>query len=218
MDKAEIINDIKSFMTGDLHVDPVRGHIQVDLDGDAILLEGTVDDIRIKKRVLLHSMSLPGVRGTIDRLRVSPSKEMGDKEIRKHLLDALTEEPSLDASSIIVEVGDGVVDLEGVVPSLTHKRLAGVLAWWVPGSVEVINSLDVQPPQDDTDEELMDAVKLVLEKDSLVDASSISVSVKDWEVTLTGTVRDDIEKRASESDTWYVWGVNGVINGIEVLR
>jgi len=31
-------------------------------------------------------------------------------------------------------VEDGVVTLNGRVPSLSHKRLAGALAWWNPGS------------------------------------------------------------------------------------
>ena len=38
-------------------------------------------------------------------------------------------------------VEDGIVTLDGEVPSLTHKRLAGVFAWWVPGSRDVINGM-----------------------------------------------------------------------------
>jgi osmotically-inducible protein OsmY len=45
--------------------------------------------------------------------------------------------------SIVVEVKDGVVTLNGEVPSLTHKRLAGVLAWWVPGVKSVVNRVEV---------------------------------------------------------------------------
>ena len=50
-------------------------------------------------------------------------------------------------------VRDGVVTLNGRVQSLSHKRLAGVLAWWVPGTRNVVNGLDVQPPEEDTDDE-----------------------------------------------------------------
>ncbi|NIO09735.1 MAG: BON domain-containing protein, partial [Deltaproteobacteria bacterium] len=38
------------------------------------------------------------------------------------------------AGEIEIEVENGVVVLNGHVPSMSHKRLAGVLAWWVPGS------------------------------------------------------------------------------------
>lgn len=50
---------------------------------------------------------------------------------------------------------------------LTQKRLAGVLAWWVPGSRDVINRMEVlseQPDQPDSDEELEKAVRIVLKK------------------------------------------------------
>ena len=36
--------------------------------------------------------------------------------------------------AIEIEVKDGVVTLDGRVPGLASKRLAGVLAWWVPGA------------------------------------------------------------------------------------
>ena len=48
-----------------------------------------------------------------------------------------------------LEVEVGVVTLNGQVPGLDDKRLAGVLAWWVPGSRDVINGVAVEPPEDD---------------------------------------------------------------------
>lgn len=74
------------------------------------------------------------------------------------------------AGSIFVAVSDGVVTLNGAVPSLTHKRLAGVLAWWVPEEV---------PAQEDNDDEVTDAVRLTLEKDPFVDATKIRVTSQD---------------------------------------
>ena len=53
---------------------------------------------------------------------------------------------------------NGVVTLNGEVPSLSHKRLAGVLAWWVPGTRDVINGLEEVPPEEDNDDELIDAM------------------------------------------------------------
>jgi osmotically-inducible protein OsmY len=41
-------------------------------------------------------------------------------------------------------VKEGVVTLDGEVSSLAHKRLCGVLAWWVPGSRDVVNGLEVR--------------------------------------------------------------------------
>jgi osmotically-inducible protein OsmY len=48
-----------------------------------------------------------------------------------------------------VVVDGDVVTLNGQVPSLSHKRLAGVLAWWVPGVRDVVDGLAVEPTQSD---------------------------------------------------------------------
>jgi osmotically-inducible protein OsmY len=163
---------------------------------------------------------------------------MGDAEIRDHVCKVLTEEPALErcfiqrlagggiepvrkaipepAGSIVVAVNDSVVTLNGEVPSLTHKRLAGVLAWWVPGTGDVINGLEEVPPEEDNDDELIDAVRLVLEKDPFVNASEIRVNSKDWIVILEGLVPNETMKQIAERDAWYVLGVKRVINKIEV--
>lgn len=216
--KDKVINTIKARITEDLHIDLTKTPIHIKLEDNAVVMEGMVERIAHKKRALLIVMGLPGIDGVIDRLRVRPSIHMGDKEIAKHLMDALAEEPTIDASRITFQIKDGVVDIEGVVPSLSHKRLVGLFAWWVPGSMDVINSLEVEPPEEDTDDEVTDAVKLALEKDRLVDASSILLGTKDWVVTLAGTVRSGPEKETAEDDAWYIWGVNDVVNMLRVVR
>jgi osmotically-inducible protein OsmY len=118
----------------------------------------------------------------------------------------------------LIEVKDGVVTLNGEVPSLTHKRLAGVLAWWVPGTRDVINGLEEVPPEEDNDDELVDAVRLVLEKDPFVNDASIRVSAKDWVVTLEGLVPTEAMKQMAERDAWYVLGVKSVSSRIAVER
>ena len=93
-----------------------------------------------------------------------------------------------------------------------------MLAWWVPGSTDVINSLEVDPPEEDSDDEIADAVAAVFEKDRLVDESSLKARVKDWAVTLEGIAFSEGEKKAAEDDAWYVWGVNDVVNNIRVEK
>jgi osmotically-inducible protein OsmY len=163
---------------------------------------------------------------------------MGDAEIRDHVCKVLIQEPVLDsctirarikdevqvfreciiapAGDIRVDVEDGVVTLNGQVPSLSHKRLAGVLAWWVPGSRDVINGLEEVPPEDDNDDEVTDAVMLVLEKDPFIPSGKIHVTTRDFVVTLEGLVASEELKEMAESDAWYVFGVDKVINNLKV--
>ncbi|MBI5559747.1 MAG: BON domain-containing protein [Deltaproteobacteria bacterium] len=203
-------------MTENLRIDLKKNLIRLNMEGDSIVIEGTVERVADKKRALLLAMGIEGTSGVIDRLKVKPAKTMSDKEIYSHLVNAISEEPTLASSDIKIEVRDAVVDIEGGVGSLSHKRLMGVFAWWVPGSMEVINSLEVEPPEEDSDDEISDALRVVMEKDLLVDESTIRVSTKNWVVTLSGTVRKESEKEAAENDAWYVWGVNGVVNNIVV--
>jgi osmotically-inducible protein OsmY len=206
-------------------------------EGDPVL-EGEMENIVAKKLALELAAAVPGVSGIVDRLRVAPALLMGDGAIRDHVRDALLQEPvfencrlrvcdknqaetyrdpSLEAAGVIeVAVEEGVVTLNGQVPSVAHKRLAGVLAWWVPGSRDVINGMDVVPPEEDNDDEITDAVGLVLEKDPFVNADQIRISTKNAFVTLEGLVANDTEKDMAEFDAWYVLGVDKVINALAV--
>lgn len=217
----------------DLHRHPVR----LEYADGVLTMEGELPDIAAKKRALERGAALPEVRWVTDGLRVEPAARMGDGEIRDHVRDALLAEPTFEECAIRVHRGgtldvereppvsrgtleiavdDGIVRLEGSVPSLSHKRLVGVLCWWVPGTRDVVNALEVSPPEEDTDDEISDAVRIVLEKEPLLDASGIGIHVEGAQVTLRGIVASDEQRRAAEHDAWYVFGVDDVINEIEV--
>jgi osmotically-inducible protein OsmY len=207
---------------------------------DDLVLEGETENIAAKKLALELAGAEVSTARIVDRLRVAPAERMGDAEIRDHVCKVLIQEPALDtytirarrkdemeilrqsavepAGDIRVEVEDGVVILNGHVPSLSHKRLAGVLAWWVPGSRDVINGLEEVPPEEDNDDEVTDAVRLVLEKDPFVDADRIRVSARNYTVTLEGLVQNQEIKEMAEFDAWYVFGVDNVANQLVVER
>jgi len=111
-----------------------------------------VPDLAAKKVALEISAAVPGVEHIVDRIRVEPAARMGDDEIpqprprppaRGAALQPLLRAPPAPAEAaglapgdvlgaIGLSVAEGVVTLDGYAPSLAHKRLAGVLAWWVP--------------------------------------------------------------------------------------
>lgn len=209
---------IKAALTERLHMDPRKNHVRLTIEDSCVVMEGFVDGIALKKRALLIAMGMKDVEGVIDRLRVRPSMNMTDAEIQAHIYDAFAEEPTLASCELRIEAANAVVDLEGTVGSLTHKRLAGALAWWVPGVVDVINSIEVAPHEEDSDDEVVDAVRLIFEKDPIVHLESIHVSAANWIVTLSGVAPGETGKIASEEDALYVWGVNEVVKTIAVRR
>jgi osmotically-inducible protein OsmY len=219
-----------------LHRYPV--HVEYDFTKNAIILEGEVENIIAKKRAFEIASRIDGVDGVIDRLTVAPGERRGDGAIRDSLVQELLQEPALRACTlrafskgametvreppgaagcvIEVTVAEGIVRLHGHVPSLSYKRLAGALAWWTPGCRDVINELVVTPPESDNDDEIAEALRLVLEKDPLVHAERIGIRVHDGTVTLSGVVGTREERKMAEFDAWYLFGVKRVVNCIEV--
>jgi len=233
----EVVGSILAALEREPRVD-LHGHpIDVSYLDGIVTLSGEVAGIAAKKIALELAAVPTPVSGIVDRLRVGPSERMEDGAIRDHVCNAFIGEPAFESYSVRalvkqemepvrsldstrtleVEVSEGVVILNGSVESLSHKRLAGVLAWWVPGSRDVVNGIEVSPAMEDNDDEVVDAVRLVLEKDPLVNASQVKPSCQNLVVTLDGVVSTESGKLAAESDAWYVFGVNGVINKLSVL-
>jgi osmotically-inducible protein OsmY len=117
---------------------------------------------------------------------------------------------------IDIEVEGGIVTLNGVVPTLVRKRLAGAMAWWIPGVRDVINGIVVDPPEEDGPDQIEEAVRVVLDRDPAVDAAQIKVGVRARVVRLTGLVRSEAMREKAESDAWAVFGVDDVTNEVAV--
>ena len=117
---------------------------------------------------------------------------------------------------ISLEVNQGVAVLEGEVPSLCHKRLAGVLARRVPGCRDVVNRLGVYPEEEDSDEQLERAVRLALSRSPGIEIHMVRIRVFGGVVTLEGSVGSLHAADTAERDTRHVLGVRRVENRLEV--
>ena len=237
MAQRTTVEAVRAALSAEGRIGIARRPLGLSFEEGVLTMEGEVRGVAAKKLALERAAAVPGVRHVVDRLRVAAARHMGDAEIRDHVRDALLGEPALEgcalrvrsgqaaravreppraAGAVEVSVRDGVVTLDGEVPSLSHKRLAGVLAWWVPGTRDVVNGLEVVPPEADTAGEVADAVRLALEKDPLLDADGIQVGARGAVVTLTGRVPSEEQREMAEDDAWFVFGVDEVVNRIAV--
>jgi osmotically-inducible protein OsmY len=216
------------------HFKPTR--LDIAEDGTATI-EAEVENVAVKRLALERLAGTRGITAVVDRLRVQPAEPKSDAGVLDDLRKAFYDEPSFrqlalkeredgrvnlvreafedHRGEIELEVHDGVVILNGSVPGLATKRLAGVLAWWVPGSRDVVNGIAVEPPEEDAPIMIEEAVRIALEKDPLVDAGQVRVGVRNRTVRLTGSLPRDA-RDAAEWDAWYVFGVDRVINEIDV--
>ena len=237
-DHRKVIERIRAALEKEIRINLHRHPIRLAFAGDDLVLTGDLENVAAKKLALELAAPLAPGMGLVDRLRVTPALARSDAELRDHIIRVLLDEPALEhcllhsrlpqqlqthrdaieqpAGTIVVEVCDGVVTLNGEVPSLSHKRLAGVLAWWVPGCRDVVNGLAEMPAQQDNDDEITDAVRLALEKDPFVNATKMQVSSMNGVVTLDGLVPNQTMQQMAEHDAWFVFGVRDVVNKIQV--
>lgn len=237
--KEEVIKAVRAALERETRIGLHTLPVKVDYAEDgALILEGEVKSLSAKKLALKLSIQVPGVVGIVDRLRVKPAERMQDGMILDLIRDALTEEPALKecairlqskgktetvreatgerSGQIEVSVRDGVVYLNNSVVNLTQKRIAEVLSWWAPGTRDVINELEVNPPEEDNDDEITDALRIILEKDPLLNSDSISVETRNSVVFLRGHTESEAQKEIAENDAWTLFGVDAVVNHLSV--
>lgn len=239
-DRAKLVRELHALLACEPRINHHRFPISLSFDADTLVLEGDVENVGAKKLAVEKVRHWDGIEWVVDRMRVIPAARRGDGAIRDSVCAYLSSEPVFSRSALYawvknrwetlarvdegsdpsgfieVWVDNGVVILAGQVISLTHKRLAGVLAWWAPGCRDVVNDLEVVPPEEDRDDEVADAVRIVLEKDPLVHADQIGIQIHDHAVTLAGVVGSEEERRMAEQDTWCICGVTDVVNRIQV--
>jgi osmotically-inducible protein OsmY len=237
-ERDRILKEVRAALEREPRINLHKFPVEMEFRDGVLTLEGEVEHVAAKKLSLELAIVVRGVTGIVDRLHVTPATRMGDGAILDAVRDALLQEPTLmncsiqvirkgqletvrertdePRGSIRVSVTDGVVLLDDHVTGLTQKRLAGVLAWWVPGSRDVINGMEVVPDQPDSDEEMAKAVRAVLKKDPFVNEERIHVSARQSVVVLEGDAPSVPQKEMAEFDAWYVFGIDKVVNHVEV--
>ena len=236
-DTEAVLRDIRHTLEREPRIDLAHQTVNIVFANGQLLLSGEVSDISVKRLVARRASEVADVVTVQDELRVRSEETLPDGEIHDLVHGALAAEPALGGCTlrrrhrggfrttripeiavgrIDVLIARGVVTLSGAVPSIAQKRMAGVLAGWVPGPVDVVNDLSVRPPEEDSDQALAEFLRLVLEKHQRLDAAKIRVGARGGVVTLEGTVRNQAESVTAARDAWYVLGIRDVINRLVI--
>jgi hypothetical protein len=178
----------------------------------------------------------------VDRLHVAPAAPTSDAGIRARLRHCVTAEPLFTGFAVreaagsgpdptfrpVAGVGEGArwrIDDEardgaaipnGTAPGLVSKRLADVMAWRVRGVRDVENGLAAPAPEDDAPIAIGEAVRVVLARDPVVDDTRVRAGARHGVDRLTGRLPIEAQRDAAERDAWCVFGVDRVIDEIEV--
>jgi osmotically-inducible protein OsmY len=142
----------------------------------------------------------------------------GDTQLKKHVEDELSWQPSVDQASIGVSVKDAIVTLTGHVRSYSEKMAAERAVMRIQGVKALASELQVSLPgaHERTDEDIARAALNVLVWNAVVPKDAIKVKVTKGWVTLSGVVEWSFQKHNAEREISRLIGVTGVTNEIEL--
>jgi osmotically-inducible protein OsmY len=206
--------------------------IDVSVRNGRVTLNGTVESA-IEKNHAYFSAWVAGVKAVRNHISVSGGEEMSDRDLRQALLQAFALDPRIVHSRPDVRVKDGVVTLEGAVPSSSVKRAAAQVARQFAGPGYVQNRLKIDESLAPSEATARDSTAMLdiepvpglseddwkLKRDidgeltwsPFVDADNVTVTVRDGVAYLSGTVetRDEME---AAIDNAYDAGADRVTN------
>jgi len=175
-----------------------------------VTLTGALDTLRARDYAIGLAQTVKGVRAVISKISVRTVPRTDDV-LRQLVQQALRADPALNKSEINVHVRDGIVSLSGTVSSWQEKQLASQVVKGVQGVQAVRNPIEVQVRGGRPDKEIAAEIRRYLELDYWLDASLITVEVRNGRVTLDGRVASGQQKEHAASVAW-IGGVSGMDN------
>jgi osmotically-inducible protein OsmY len=142
----------------------------------------------------------------------------GDMQLKKHVEDELSWEPSVNAAAIGVGVKNAIVTLSGHVSSYPEKRAAEAAVSRIHGVRALANELDVRFPADRprTDEDIAQAAAFALAWHPSIPKDHVKIQVSHGWITLEGAVDLEYQRIAAERAVEYLMGVHGVNNLVTI--
>ena len=237
-DDRDVLDAVRSALHSEPRVHATDGPIRLAFADGELTMEGEVDHIAGKKLALEAAARVPGVSIIIDRLHVRPATPMGDGEIRDQVRDALLRgdharvlhHPRLGQGAVGDGAGTGGCHRNDRRPGRGRRRDAG---WrrdraWTEAAGRRARLVGAGQPRRDQRHRrhaagagqrgrghrcrAAGAGKAIRSST----AESIRVHTRRAVVTLDGTVPRDAERKLAEDDAWYVFGVDKVINRLDV--
>ncbi|WP_319229316.1 BON domain-containing protein [Draconibacterium orientale] len=146
-------------------------------------------------------------------------KPLPEEIIKKNIINRLTNNDAVNINHIFVSITDGVVHLQGHVPSYSAKIEALRDATEAARDFNVVNDLQVnfqphQPPV--SDPEIRDNINKYFKWQKSINPMHVEVEVDKGKVVLTGHVSNESESIAAEKIISSTKGVIDLDNRLQV--
>lgn len=117
---------------------------------------------------------------------IASCKKVNDADVQKAAQEVLMADPALE--SVVVTVKEQVATLTGIVEDDTARAAAESAVAAVENVKSVVNRIDVVPPAPDYSE--LDASINAALADALKDYATVTATVQDGVITLTGEIKE----------------------------
>jgi len=139
------------------------------------------------------------------------------KDIREAVEKELGFDPLVDPASIVVKIMNGQVALNGTVPDYPQYLEAAAAAQRVSGVTKVHNHLEVVlPPGDQRDDSTLTTAADTALAQNITVPYGVKATVKNGNLTLTGTVSYGSQRTAAESAVAGLTGIRHLKDDIEI--
>ena len=140
-------SDIKQAVQDAFRLDPrvAAFSLDVNVGGGVVVLGGNVGNLKAKTSAEQDVENIVGVTGLDSLVKVRPSGQSTDAEMKEQLKAVVFWDPLLDSSTISVAVVNRVAYLSGTVGSIVQKAEAQDVALRTKGVLMVRNALKVEP-------------------------------------------------------------------------
>jgi osmotically-inducible protein OsmY len=222
---SEIMAEVRKRLRWDVLVDHALLELEV-ADGD-VVLTGTVGSAAERSRAYVDAwvggvadVDVSGVQvakwARDPDMRGAKYEALSDEKTARAVRDALLYDPRVASYDLDVRVRDGEAVLRGEVDNLRARRAALSVARNTVGVLEATNRIRVGPGGQYGADELRESVEDALQRDPLLDAYRIDVTVRGDTVVLQGEVESMYEKARAHDAAATVMGVAEVRNRLDV--
>jgi len=157
-----------------------------------------------------------GVRAVANDIEVKLGTARSDPEIARDVAQATKLDVELPPNGVKTIVQDGFVTLDGAVEWNFQRSRIESSARNVPGVRGVMNHIVIKPKAVST-VDVLHKIEDALRRNAEVDARRITVTAKEGQVHLYGSVRSWMERDEAEHAAWAAPGVTDVVDHISVI-
>jgi osmotically-inducible protein OsmY len=212
-------SDLQLAVLAELNWQPgiIAAHIGVTAQDGVVTLSGHVDSFVQKHRAQDAASRVKGVHAVADELEVQLAfdHQRGDNAIAAAALDRLSWDVSVPRDAIKLDVDKGWITMTGSVDWHYQREAAEQAIRALVGVVGVSNQVLINPRVDVSN--IGDNIMHALHRSWFFDPRTITVSAKEGDIRLTGTVSSWHDRRIAAETAWAAPGATKVENDITVV-